>query len=150
MRVNNILKPMGFNIDPVSFSWVVEESCGSKKQEYARVVVKKGKDKVNQLYSNALWSQKDNFLDVPTDCPQRDERLGWTGDAQIFSATACYNMYMPSFYRKYLGDMRAEQGVLGGAVPNVVPRLKEGMVAKNTDSFCHDDRIWLNERYGNH
>jgi len=87
--------------------------------------------KVNQLFSNALWGQKDNFLDVPTDCPQRDERLGWTGDAQVFSETACYNMYMPSFYRKYLWDMRAEQGILGGSVPNVVPRLKEGMVAEH-------------------
>lgn len=88
-------------------------------------------EKVNQLFSNALWSQKDNFLDVPTDCPQRDERLGWTGDAQVFSETACYNMYMPSFYRKYLWDMRAEQSILDGSVPNVVPRLKEGMVAEH-------------------
>ncbi|MCD8106055.1 MAG: hypothetical protein LUF35_13935 [Lachnospiraceae bacterium] len=66
---------------------------------------------------------------MPTDCPQRDERLGWTGDAQVFSETACYNMYMPAFYRKYLWDMRAEQSILGGSVPNVVPRLKRGMVA---------------------
>ncbi len=90
-----------------------------------------GDSKVNQLFSNALWGQKDNFLDVPTDCPQRDERLGWTGDAQIFSETACYNMYMPAFYRKYLWDMRAEQSVLEGSVPNVVPRLKEGMVSEH-------------------
>lgn len=90
-----------------------------------------GDNKVNQLFSNALWGQKDNFLDVPTDCPQRDERLGWTGDAQIFSETACYNMYMPAFYRKYLWDMRAEQSILDGSVPNVVPRLKEGMVSEH-------------------
>lgn len=89
-----------------------------------------GDSQVNQLFSNALWGQKDNFLDVPTDCPQRDERLGWTGDAQIFSETACYNMYMPAFYRKYLWDMRAEQSILDGAVPNVVPRIKEGMIAE--------------------
>lgn len=89
-----------------------------------------GDAQVNQLFSNALWGQKDNFLDVPTDCPQRDERLGWTGDAQIFSETACYNMYMPAFYRKYLWDMRAEQNILDGAVPNVVPRIKEGMIAE--------------------
>lgn len=92
--------------------------------------IETGNAKVNQLFSNALWGQKDNFLDVPTDCPQRDERLGWTGDAQIFSETACYNMYMPAFYRKYLWDMRAEQNSLDGAVPNVVPRLKKGMVAE--------------------
>lgn len=93
--------------------------------------IRTGNDKVNRLFLNALWGQKDNFLDVPTDCPQRDERLGWTGDAQVFSETACYNMYMPAFYRKYLWDMRAEQSVLGGSVPNVVPRLKEGMVAEH-------------------
>lgn len=92
--------------------------------------IKTGKSKVDQLFSNALWGQKDNFLDVPTDCPQRDERLGWTGDAQVFAETACYNMYMPAFYRKYLWDMRAEQSILNGAVPNVVPRLKKGMVAE--------------------
>lgn len=89
-----------------------------------------GDSKVNQLFSNALWGQKGNFLDVPTDCPQRDERLGWTGDAQVFSETACYNMYMPAFYRKYLWDMRAEQSITEGAVPNVVPRIKEGMIAQ--------------------
>ena len=93
--------------------------------------IKTGNRKVDQLFSNALWGQKDNFLDVPTDCPQRDERLGWTGDAQVFSETACYNMYMPAFYRKYLWDMRAEQSILDGSVPNVVPRLKEGMVAEH-------------------
>lgn len=93
--------------------------------------IRTGNPKVNQLFSNALWSQKDNFLDVPTDCPQRDERLGWTGDAQVFSETACYNMFMPAFYRKYLWDMRSEQSVLGGSVPNVVPRLKQGMVAEH-------------------
>lgn len=91
--------------------------------------IETGLPKLNRLFLNALWGQKDNFLDVPTDCPQRDERLGWTGDAQVFSETACYNMYMPAFYRKFLWDMRAEQSILGGSVPNVVPRLKEGMVA---------------------
>lgn len=93
--------------------------------------IRTGNEKVNRLFANALWGQKDNFLDVPTDCPQRDERLGWTGDAQIFSETACCNMYMPAFYRKYLWDMRAEQSILDGSVPNVVPRLKEGMVAEH-------------------
>lgn len=89
-----------------------------------------GNGKVNQLYSNAVWGQKDNFLDVPTDCPQRDERLGWTGDAQVFSEAACYNMYVPAFYRKYLWDMRAEQSLTDGAVPNVVPSIKQGAIAE--------------------
>lgn len=93
--------------------------------------IKTGNEKVDRLFQNAMWGQKGNFLDVPTDCPQRDERLGWTGDAQVFSETACCNMYMPAFYRKYLWDMRAEQSILGGSVPNVVPRLKQGMVAEH-------------------
>lgn len=91
--------------------------------------VETGNSKVNQLISNVFWVQKDNFLDIPTDCPQRDERLGWTGDAQVFSATASYNMYTPAFFRKYFWDMRAEQSIIDGAVPNTVPRLKQGLVA---------------------
>lgn len=98
------------------------DEIGGVKTEHA---------KVNRLIKNATWGQKDNFLDVPTDCPQRDERLGWTGDAQIFSETACLNMYMPAFYRKYLWDMRVEQSVLDGSVPNVVPRIKQGMVGES-------------------
>ena len=57
-------------------------------------------DKINRLYENCIWGQKSNFLDMPTDCPQRDERLGWTGDAQVFSQTASYNMDTRAFYRK--------------------------------------------------
>lgn len=78
-------------------------------------------EKVNRLFANTKWSQKDNFLDIPTDCPQRDERLGWTGDAQIFSGTACYHMETPAFFRKYLLDMKYEQKEKGGATPYVVP-----------------------------
>ncbi|PRY75089.1 alpha-L-rhamnosidase [Alkalibacterium olivapovliticus] len=81
-------------------------------------------EKVNQLFKNALWSQKDNFLDVPTDCPQRDERMGWTGDAQIFASTASFNMYTPAFYKKYLKDLREEQKALEGSVPYIVPMIK--------------------------
>jgi len=77
--------------------------------------------KVNRLIENVIWSQRDNFLDVPTDCPQRDERMGWTGDAQVFCATACFNMYTPAFYRKYLFDMLLEQRIMDGSVPHVVP-----------------------------
>lgn len=77
--------------------------------------------KVNRLIANAIWSQKDNFLDVPTDCPQRDERMGWTGDAQVFASTASYNMDTAAFYRKYLYDMLWEQKDNGGSVPHVVP-----------------------------
>lgn len=75
---------------------------------------------VNKIYQNALWSQRDNFLNVPTDCPQRDERLGWTADAQIFCQSAMYNMDCKAFYEKYLADVRDAQ--LGnGVVPAVAP-----------------------------
>lgn len=76
---------------------------------------------VNQLISNAYWGQRDNFFDVPTDCPQRDERLGWTGDTQVFSGTACFNQYTPAFYAKWLEDLACEQSRLDGAVPGYVP-----------------------------
>ena len=78
-------------------------------------------EKLNRLIENTIWGQKGNFLDVPTDCPQRDERLGWTGDAQVFCATASYHMYTPGFYRKYLKDMLFEQREHQGGVPYVVP-----------------------------
>lgn len=90
-----------------------------------------GNPLVNRLFENALWGMKDNFLEVPTDCPQRDERLGWTGDAQAISETACQSLYMPAFYRKYLWDMRAEQSILDGSVPNVVPRIKRDMIGEH-------------------
>jgi alpha-L-rhamnosidase len=77
---------------------------------------------VNRLYLNALWGQKGNFLDVPTDCPQRDERMGWTGDANVFSGTACFNMDTNAFYHKYLYDLAVEQAKDNGAVAFVVPK----------------------------
>lgn len=77
--------------------------------------------KVNRLIQNAFWGQIGNFVDVPTDCPQRDERMGWTGDAHVFAPTACFNMYTPAFYDKFLYDMVLEQRELGGSVPFVVP-----------------------------
>lgn len=80
-----------------------------------------GSTLVNQLISNAEWGQKGNFLDVPTDCPQRDERLGWTGDAQVFSGTACYLRDSYAFFTKYLYDMATEQERRNGLVPDVVP-----------------------------
>lgn len=80
-------------------------------------------EKVNRLFQNAFWGQIGNFLDVPTDCPQRDERMGWTGDAQIFCATANFNTYTPAFFRKYIHDMNLEQETLGGSVPHVVPDI---------------------------
>jgi alpha-L-rhamnosidase len=74
------------------------------------------------LQHNIQWGQKGNFVDVPTDCPQRDERLGWTGDAQAFCRTAAYNMDVSSFFSKWLKDVTADQRP-GGEVPDVVPDI---------------------------
>jgi alpha-L-rhamnosidase len=75
---------------------------------------------VNQLQHNIRWGQKGNFVDVPTDCPQRDERLGWTGDAQVFSRTAAFNMDVAGFFTKWLRDVAADQYPTG-SVPHVIP-----------------------------
>ncbi|HEX7014956.1 MAG TPA: glycoside hydrolase family 78 protein [Cyclobacteriaceae bacterium] len=77
---------------------------------------------VNQLQHNIQWGQKGNFLDVPTDCPQRDERLGWTGDAQVFSRTAAFNMNVAAFFSKWLKDLAADQ-TSNGRVPFVIPNV---------------------------
>ena len=78
--------------------------------------------KVNQLQSNIQWGMRSNFLDTPTDCPQRDERLGWTGDAQIFSWTASLNMNTALFFTKWMRDVAAESSLEKG-VPHVVPDI---------------------------
>lgn len=77
---------------------------------------------INQLQHNIVWGQKGNFLDVPTDCPQRDERLGWTGDAQVFARTASFNMDVNNFFAKWLKDVAADQ-LPNGSVPFVVPNV---------------------------
>jgi alpha-L-rhamnosidase len=75
---------------------------------------------INKLQHNIQWGQKGNFLDIPTDCPQRDERLGWTGDAQVFSRTAAFNMNVGPFFAKWMKDVAADQFPDGG-IPFVVP-----------------------------
>lgn len=78
---------------------------------------------LNRLFSNIFWGQKNNYLDIPTDCPQRDERLGWTGDAQVFMKAACYNYKVDRFFDKWLADLRAEQwdnGMVTQTVPDVL------------------------------
>ncbi len=80
---------------------------------------------INQLQKNIQWGQKGNFLDVPTDCPQRDERLGWTGDAQVFSPTAAFNFDVSAFYTKWLRDLAADQ-LPNGSVPHVIPDVLNG------------------------
>ncbi len=80
--------------------------------------------RLNKLYSNIVWGQKGNYLDIPTDCPQRDERLGWTGDAQVFIKAGAYNYDIERFFVKWLADLRAEQRPCG-SVPHVIPDIFE-------------------------
>ena len=117
---------------------------------------------INQLQHNIQWGQKGNFLDVPTDCPQRDERLGWTGDAQVFARTACFNAYVPAFYTKWLADLAADQQP-SGAVPHVIPNVlslgaKQGasasagwadaaVVVPWTMYLCYGDTRILEQQY---
>ena len=77
---------------------------------------------LNQLFSNTIWGQKGNYLDIPTDCPQRDERYGWTGDGQIFCRAGTYQYDVRQFFKKWLADMRAAQRE-DGWVPEVIPSL---------------------------
>lgn len=80
-------------------------------------------EKINRLYENTVWGLKSNFIDMPTDCPQRNERLGWTGDAQVFAPTASYHMDTRAFFHKFVKDIRDEQKMIGGAVPNYLPNI---------------------------
>ena len=77
-------------------------------------------ERINKLQSNIMWSAKSNFMDIPTDCPQRDERMGWTGDIAMFAPTACFNFDMSRFLEKWLRDLKDEQLKTGG-IPNTIP-----------------------------
>ncbi|HMG10181.1 MAG TPA: family 78 glycoside hydrolase catalytic domain [Mucilaginibacter sp.] len=83
---------------------------------------------INQLQHNIQWGQKGNFIDIPTDCPQRDERMGWTGDAQAFCRTATFNMDVAGFFTKWIKDLSADQHT-DGAVPYVVPNVLDSVSA---------------------
>lgn len=117
-------------------------------------------DLLNQLQHNIVWGQKSNFLEVPMDCPQRDERLGWTGDAQVFIRTACFNMDMRAFFHKWMRDARDAQGV-DGSVPEVIPNVEfrhappDGgpawsdahIICPWTIYLCYGDRQILEDHY---
>lgn len=100
-------------------------------------------DKVNHLLENTLRSQKCNFLDIPTDCPQRDERMGWTGDAGIFASTACFHMDSGSFFHHYMKNMQAEQEKCNGAIPFFVP-IPKVKKEEHTNPFYLDSgaAVW--------
>lgn len=100
-------------------------------------------ERVNQLQSNIQWSQQDNFLEVPTDCPQRSERLGWTGDIRAYGCTALFNSDAALFLKKWLRDLAADQGE-DGAVPYVVPDVLDAPGQPvSTASFWGDSAVVL-------
>lgn len=118
---------------------------------------------LNQLQQNIVWGQKSNFLEVPTDCPQRDERLGWTGDAQVFIRTAAFNMDVRDFFHKWMRDARDAQQSHGG-IPAVIPNVFAPDQKKNGDDggpawsdaniicpwtiyLCYGDRRILEDHY---
>ncbi|MDO4293909.1 MAG: family 78 glycoside hydrolase catalytic domain [Eubacteriales bacterium] len=94
---------------------------------------------LNKLFDNIIWGQKGNFVDVPTDCPQRDERLGWTGDAQAFIRTACYNFDTETFFRKWLADLSADQredGMVGHVIPTVTEDQQSSAAWADAATIC--------------
>ena len=94
---------------------------------------------LNQLFSNIIWGQKGNFLDVPTDCPQRDERLGWTGDAQVFIRTACLNYDTEKFFTKWLADLAADQhedGYVGHVIPDLLQNPQASSAWGDASTVC--------------
>ena len=114
------IKLEGFNKDEIdldNFKAVVVFSNMKRTGYFAC-----GNDLIQQLYENIVWGQRGNFLDVPTDCPQRDERLGWTGDAQVFARTASTTYRTLKFFKKWLHDLACDQRE-NGAVTDVCPDL---------------------------
>ena len=109
--------PADVEVRPENFTAIVIYSDMKRTGDFSC-----GNSKINQLYSNIIWGQRGNFIDIPTDCPQRDERLGWTGDAEVFCRTAAINYDVENFFRKWLTDMALEQtpeGGVWGIVPGV-------------------------------
>ena len=94
---------------------------------------------LNQLFSNIIWGQRSNFVDVPTDCPQRDERLGWTGDAQVFIQTACLNYDAEKFFDKWLADLAADQhedGCVGHVIPDILQKVPASSAWGDSATIC--------------
>lgn len=121
-------------IGPESFTAVVVHSDLKRTGDFHC-----GNALINQLYHNIIWGQKSNYLDIPTDCPQRDERLGWTGDAQVFIRTAAINYNVEKFFKKWLGDMAIEQwenGEVEGIVPRAMYKGRTRVSAAWGDAAC--------------
>jgi alpha-L-rhamnosidase len=98
-----------------------------------------GFEKLNRLYSNIIWGQRSNYIEIPTDCPQRDERLGWTGDAQVFCRTAALNYDVERFFRKWLYDMgqnQREDGSVCGVIPSYYYTAKTSAAWGDAATVC--------------
>ena len=106
---------------------------------------------INKLFLNTLWGQRGNFLSTPTDCPQRDERMGWSGDAQIFCGTAAYNMNVKTFFDKYITDLNDCQHS-DGSYPDVAPETGRANYGGSGNNAWGDAGViipWIMyERYG--
>ena len=96
----------------------------------------------NRLMENVVWGQKSNFVDVPTDCPQRDERLGWTGDINAFCTTAAYNYDIRAFMKKWLADVRNDQAE-SGEIPHVIPDCLRGAGDRSTAALWSDAIVMI-------
>lgn len=118
-------------------------------------------DRFNRLMDNVIWGLKGNFVDIPTDCPQRDERLGWTGDINAFCTTAAYNYDIRAFMKKWLADLRNDQ-TEDGRIPHVAPNALRGESDRSTAAMWCDavtmvpwklyqmygDKSFLSENFG--
>jgi alpha-L-rhamnosidase len=106
-------------------------------------------DLLNRLHANVVWSSKGNFLDLPTDCPQRNERLGWTGDIAVFAPSAAYLFDTRAFLADWLADLAAEQHAAGGLVPFVIPDVLKYLPevpefpAPDSTAFWSDAAVWV-------
>ena len=137
---------------------VAAENCEIRKEDFTALTLHTDMKRtgtftcdnpeVNRLHDNILWGQNSNFVDLPTDCPQRDERLGWTGDAQIFCATGSYLYDTEAFFRKWLADVAADSSAEYG-VPHYVPNFTGPTVGTAVWGDCATIIPWqLYESYG--
>jgi alpha-L-rhamnosidase len=141
--------------DDIEIEMIKGEVVGTVNEEYASLST--SNELVNKLYSNIVWGQRGNFLSIPTDCPQRDERLGWMGDTQIFSRAAAYNANVAAFFHKWAKDARDSQ-LSNGSYPSVVPDNNKygngatawadaGIIVPWNIYLMYGDREILNEHY---
>ncbi len=143
----------GFRYVKVSGLDKIEPTCFVGKAVYSNMkqtgFIETANNKINRLIDNTLWGLKSNFIDIPTDWPQRDERLGWTGDAQVFARTAGYLMDTRAFYKKFLFDLRLDQIKNNGKMPMFFPNNVPGMTSSVWSDIASLLPEMFYEYYGN-